>query len=118
MTPVNFKFKIMGKTWTMRLLKRKSYVKKNGTGSVGITHLHKRRIDLRPKGMDLETIVHELVHAYLSEMCTGSSDLDASQLEEIFSELMAKRGRELLDLADKLYDQTERLTTVAKRVRK
>lgn len=104
-------FQILGKTWVLRILKRKKYVKKNGQGSVGITHLHKRRIDLHPDGRDLETIIHELLHAYLTELCTGSTDLEDDQLEEVFAELLAKRGREMLDLADDLYAQITALTT-------
>lgn len=104
-------FKILGKAWTLRILKRKKYRKKNGPGSVAITHLNKRRIELGPEGMDLETVIHELVHAYLTELCTGSTDLDDEQLEEIFAELMAKRGREMLNLADELYKQVNNLTT-------
>lgn len=105
------KFQILGKEWTLRILKRKAYIKKNGQNSVGITHLQKRRIDLHPKGRDLETIVHELLHAYLTELCTGSTDLEDDQLEEVFAELLAKRGREMLDLADSLYEQVTNLTT-------
>lgn len=95
-------FHILGKPWTLRLLKKKKYRKHNGTDSVAITEVNKRRIDLGPEGMDLETFVHELVHAYLGEMCTHSADFDSDALEEIYAELMAKRGRELLDLAERL----------------
>jgi hypothetical protein len=85
-------------------MKRKKYVDKNGNDSVAITTFHKRRIDLSPYGRDLETIVHELVHAYLHELCLHSTnEMTADDVEEVFCELMAKRGRELLDLADSLY---------------
>lgn len=104
-------FKIMGKDWVLRLLKRKEYDKRHGRGSVGITHMHKRRIDLQPQGMDLETIIHELTHAYMVEICTGSVDLDDEQIEEVFAELFAKRGREMLDLADKLHNTVRELTS-------
>ncbi len=104
-------FEILGKKWLLRVLKKKKYKDKNGADSVAITHINKRRIDLGPSGMDLETIIHELVHAYLTELCTKSTELDDEQLEEIFAELMAKRGREMLDLADKLYKIVSELTS-------
>lgn len=103
-------FTILGKVWTMRILKRKKYNRKNGLDSVAITHINKRRIDLGPGGDDLETIIHELVHAYLTEICTKSALLDDEQLEEIFAELMSKRGREMLDLADDLFAKVKDLT--------
>ncbi len=96
------KFEILGKKWTIRLLKKKKYKAKNGSDSVAITSVNGRRIDLGPKGRDIETITHELFHAYLGECCTHSADLDDDSMEEICAELMAKRGQELLDLADEL----------------
>lgn len=107
-------FDILGKKWQVRVLKRKKYMKKNGRDSVAITDIDKRRIDISPYGMNLETVVHELLHAYLGEMCTRSADFDDDALEEIFAEFMAKRGRELLDVADTIYDKI--LTLVSDKV--
>lgn len=98
-------FQILSKDWTLRVLKKKKYKKKNGSDSVAVTYVNKRRVDIGPDGQDLETIVHELVHAYLAELCTHSADLTTDALEEIFAELMAKRGHELLTLASELHRQ-------------
>lgn len=100
-------FEILGKPWELRLLKKKKYLKSNGSDSVAITDVNKRRIDIGPNGRDKETIIHELVHAYLGEMCTHSADLDSDSSEEIFCELMAKRGDELLRLADSLLNEVQ-----------
>jgi len=92
---------IMGKEWTVRVLSDKYFKKKNGGGAAAVTKVHKRRIELRPKFLDRETIVHELVHAYLYELCIHSTnDMSLADLEEVFAELMAKRGTELLEKAD------------------
>jgi hypothetical protein len=108
MQPTQYRFKILGKSWVLRLMKRKRYAKKNGNDSVAITKTHKRRIDLGPNGRDLETLIHELVHAYLSEMCIGTTyEITLNDMEEVFAELMAKRGRELLNLADSLYQRIQ-----------
>lgn len=96
-------FEILGKKWTLRTLKRRKYMSKNGADSVAITECYKRRIDLSPFGQDLETIIHELVHAYLWELCSGTAELTTDAQEEIFCELMAKRGQELLTLAGELF---------------
>lgn len=100
-------FTILGKSWTLRLLKKRRYKRKYGADSVAITDTNKRYVDLGPLGRDRETIIHELVHAYLAEICTHSADLDNDNLEEIFAELMAKRGLELLRLADRLIRRIE-----------
>lgn len=94
---------VLGKPWTLRVLSEKYFKKKNGNGAAAVTKVHKRRIELRPKFLDHETIVHELVHAYLYEMCLHSAnEMSLNDLEEFFAELMAKRGRELLDKADRI----------------
>lgn len=100
-----FTFKVLSKNWTIRLLDKTRYAKKHGTDSLAITHVQKRRIDLSPKGRDLDTITHELVHAYLSELCVHSCDLDDENLEEIFAELLSRRGQEMLNLAKRLRDK-------------
>jgi hypothetical protein len=105
---ITIKFEILNKEWVLRVLKRKKYNRTNGNDSVAITDGWKRRIDIAPNGVDYETLVHELVHAYLVEMCVKTTnEITVSDLEEVYAELMAKRGRELLDLADKLMVQIE-----------
>lgn len=92
---------ILGKGWTLRILSEKYFKKKNGNAAAAVTKVHRRRIELRPKFLDHETVVHELVHAYLYELCIHSTDeMSLNDMEEVFAELMAKRGRELLDKAD------------------
>lgn len=103
------KISILSKKWTVRIMSKKRYKRCNGKDSVAIANIHKRRIDLSPKGRDKETIVHELVHAYLAEMCTHSCDLDNDNLEEIFAELMARRGEEILKLSHTLLLRVSRL---------
>jgi len=98
---LQLEFFILGKEWTLRVLSEKYFKKKNGNAAAAVTKVHKRRIELRPKFLDRETIVHELFHAYLSEMCLHSTnELTVADMEEICAELMAKRGIELLAKAD------------------
>ena len=95
----SIKIAIMNKPWTVRLMKNGKYAKKNGDDSLAMTILKKRRIDISREGNTYETIGHELCHAYIYELCIHSAELDTDALEEIFCELMSKRGDELLKLA-------------------
>lgn len=104
-----FKFQVLGKSWTLRLMKRKKYAKKNGKDSLAITYIHKRRIDLSPKGRDLETIVHEITHAFFTELCTSSAELTRDALEEIFCEIMSKHGATILETGAALHRAIEAL---------
>lgn len=101
-------FDVMGKKWTLRVMSADKYSKNNGTDSDGITFSDKRRIDLRsPDGLEVETIRHELVHAYLAETCTGSADLDRYDFEEVAAEMFAQRGPEIIKQADKIREEIE-----------
>jgi len=104
------KFEILGKKWILKVLKPKKYVKKHGYDSVAVTLGWERKIFVHGEGIDKETLVHELVHAFLHELCFKSTNsITAEDLEEIFAELMAKYGRELLDLADSLLVMIEQI---------
>ena len=88
------------------MLPSKKYTKKHGYDSLAMTISYKRRIDFHAEGVDKETLVHELTHAWLYEMCYKSTNnIDVEDLEEIFAELMSKWGRELLDLADAIKEE-------------
>lgn len=102
------KFKILGRKWELRVMKRKQYKHKHGSDSLAVTLVHKRRIDLSPKGMDRATVCHELTHAYISEMCLHSSDLEHAAFEEFFCELLSKRGKEILRLGDWLHKEANK----------
>jgi len=97
------RFKVLGKSWRLRVLPGPKYRKKHGLDSVAITRMHKRTVDLSPLGVDLETISHELVHVYMHEMCITSMEISLSDQEEFFAELLSRRGYELLDLAKHLH---------------
>lgn len=105
---IRIRFHILAKPWDIRLLSKKEYRAKNGKGSLALTRVHKRRIDVSAQGFDFETVVHELVHAYLSELCTFSADFDVNALEEIFAEMLAKRGHEILSLGQVLLERLQK----------
>jgi hypothetical protein len=96
-------FKVMGKKWTLKAMSKRDYREKYGKDSVAITDVNKRIIALSPKGTDLETILHEVWHAYQGEICIHSADLDEDSVEEIQAELFSKRGAEMQKLGAKLY---------------
>jgi len=97
------KFEILGKKWSLKVFSPQKYTKKHGYDSLAVTIMWKRKIAVHGEGVDKETIIHELVHAYMHEFCLKSTnDISAEDLEEIFCEMMAKWGREILDMADSL----------------
>ena len=99
---IKLQFKVLGKDWTLRALKKKKFKEKHGN-HVAVTHPIKRYIDLTPKGINKHTITHELVHAHLTEMGIDATDISVEDLEEVFCELMAKHGEDLLKTAEDLF---------------
>lgn len=100
---IKLKFKLLGKTWKIRVLSKKKFKKKYGKNDMAVTWSD-RIMDFSPRGCDIETIRHELVHAYNKEMCIGSVEqMTSSDMEEWIAELIGRRGPELLNLADKIY---------------
>lgn len=101
LTPI--KFKILGRTWKVKVwIDQKKFEKK--LGDVHAVTWSNRIIELGPTGCDIETIRHELVHAYQKEMCIGStSEMTNDDMEEFIAELIGRRGPELLQKADELY---------------
>ena len=95
------KFPVLGKEWTLRVLEKKKYKKKRGNDSVGITIMVDRKIDIPSNGINIETVEHELLHAYRYELCvTSMNKIKADDWEEFYAEFTSKYGRELHALAD------------------
>ena len=100
---MKFNLIVVGSRWTIRVLPRKKYNRKQGKDSLAMTVFHKRRVDLSPSGCTQEVIIHELVHCYLYECCLYDRDeMDVHTLEETFCELMAKFGLRILRQAREL----------------
>ncbi len=88
---------ILGHKWKARLLKGKwPYHEQD----LAIALPDKKEIHFR--SMSYETVVHELTHAYVEEICIGAVKLGSDQLEEIMCELFAKHGSVILKQAKEL----------------
>ena len=107
---MKIKFKILDKKWRIKLYPSKKYVKKHGYDSLAVTIAYKRKIDVHADGFNTETIYHELIHAYLHEMCLSSTnEITKDDLEEIYSELFAKRGEEIIVLCANLMKSIKKI---------
>lgn len=103
------KFQVLGKPWMLRVLKRRKFAITHGLGAVAATYVNRRVIDLGPDGLDIETIRHELVHAFFGELCLNSATLDRDAFEEITAEFVSKRAPELLKIADEILKQLHKI---------
>lgn len=106
---LTLKFKLLNRTWCLKLYTKKQYRKKIGKDSVAVCKGWKRTICLSPAGFRMETLYHELWHAYLSEF-TGGLALGIEDLEEVMCEVLAKRGQEFITLGRNLRREIRRQT--------
>jgi len=97
------KIKIIGKRWTVQFLSEKKFNKEYGDDCSGITIPDDKLIAFPLKKLNLETIIHELTHGYLDELCWGNAVcLKRWQQEEMICELLGKHGQTILEQAHKI----------------
>lgn len=96
-------FEILGRKWKISVCSEQEYSVEDAPDTVACTNIDTRCIKiLEQQNVIFTTIIHELVHAYLAELCIRSTDLDNDNLEEIFAELFANRGEEMIKTGKKL----------------
>ena len=93
---------ILGKRWKVTCFNDNTYKKRLGDGSHAITILEDRKIYIRRSSLNKETIIHELVHGYLHELSYIELDLDDSQIEEFYCELIGKHGESMIRDSNKI----------------
>jgi len=111
MKSLKIRFKILGKVWILKLLPKKKFNDKYSARFLAVTEVDKRRIIAKLSGIDKETLVHELVHAYIGELCIHSMTLDHDNFEEFMAELVSKRGKEILVLGKHLSTKAQKLVS-------
>lgn len=66
-------------------------------GCHAITVMDDRKIHVRRSSLNKVTILHELTHAYESELSLIELSLDEDQLSEWYAELLGKYGETMID---------------------
>lgn len=93
---------ILGKKWTVYWLTQEEYTSQLDSTSVGTADTATRTIKFLCAEADIETVRHELTHAYTHEMSLTVLDLTASQVEEFYCELVGKYGKDIVTKASRI----------------
>jgi hypothetical protein len=101
--------KVLGHEWIIYFLSAKEFRRKYGGNTLGVAECDERQITLLSRGLKLETLVHELHHAYVGELCVDVADLSGDQMEEVCADLMARYGARLLKQADDILAKYQKL---------
>ena len=108
---------VLDKTWIVYYCSKRYFDKKHKeefdgsqpSGTLAFMVADDKRVFFRANKLSRETIIHELVHCYLWELCLWSlrhkeSEAPIEEVEEAFCDMMAKYGKTLLGQADKIID--------------
>jgi hypothetical protein len=102
--------KVLGHDWIVYFLPAKEFKRRFGGDCLGVAECDDRKISiLANRNFKLETLVHELHHAYLGEMCVDVANLSGDQMEEVCSDLIARYGARLLKQADDILLRYQKL---------
>lgn len=90
------KIKILNRVWKCRVYSLKTYQKHCGSDSVALCDLSAKSLTFLKPTLNLEAVIHELVHAYTAELAFVELDLDDDQVEEFHCELFARHGERII----------------------
>ncbi len=96
------KIKIQGHTWTCHVIDDETFTKQYTDQLLAFTMIDTKQIMFRLSNT-IETITHEIIHCHFSYTHTSSTKLKQHQVEEIFCDLFASRGEEILKQSKLVY---------------
>lgn len=96
---------ILGKSWRVKVVSPKTYMKNHGDDSDAITDLNKRVIDFRNDEFNIEVIRHEIFHAFLEESMVSRASLTPEQVEEIAAEIVGRYAEEICNLGNEILNK-------------
>lgn len=91
--------------WTIKVLDEDRFIKLYGDGLEAVTLPEYKVIYLNEEEVTLNTIRHELFHAYYSNLCVSAACLSDRQTEEVAAELFCKHGDTILKQSKYIYAQ-------------
>jgi hypothetical protein len=94
--------KIRGQDWKVRLVTSEKFAKTVDDKAAAVTIMARKEIVFNNEDLDLNTVIHELVHAYYHAGCTLSADLTPDQTEELMCELFGEFGAEIIRVSRRL----------------
>lgn len=104
------KLNIRGRKWTIKVLPSKEFIKTHGKSTGAITRFKFRDIIFDKTELTIQTIIHELIHAYMSESHLQSATrLKVIDYEEIVCETLSEYIYEILRQAEYINSKFNRL---------
>lgn len=80
---------ILDRTWKAEVLDPDDFHDRFEADEAACALLDTREIYFASDELNLATVIHELVHAYVAGLCLNSASISTHQLEEIMADLFA-----------------------------
>lgn len=93
---------IMGRTWTAILFDDDEFESQHQHGD-GITIPKSRQIHFRQSALDIETVRHELFHAYCDGLFLSSARIRQDDFEEIIAEMLGEYLEQMSEKSRAIY---------------
>ena len=96
---------IMGQDWYVTCIEESEYknIYAEDMEAEAFTDPSLNTITINDTYLTVETVTHELVHAYVSACCIAHPAIEKDSFEEIMCDLFGKYGRDIVKQADAIY---------------
>lgn len=94
---------IMEKKWRISRYSKSYFRRKVGAGTAGLCSFPDRQIYLSAEFFDIETVLHEVMHAYMFECHSSGTQLTTEQVEELACEIVGERVTDVIYTAVSIY---------------
>lgn len=85
-------------------MSHEEYRSAHGKDSMAICLKHHRKIVLTEKYVDIHTIRHELVHAYVASCCVESMHIKGDDMEELLCEVLSYHLEDIGKYSRKIFN--------------
>ena len=99
------KINILGHDWKVYLHEEDTFCRIYGDSDAAFVLPQEREVHFNEAEFTLKAVKHELTHCYFTLLCVEAAQLDLSQQEEVFCEMVAEHGDKLLRLARNLFKE-------------
>lgn len=99
------KLDVKGHEWTVAILPKWRFERRFGASNLAFCDTEKRTLFFSKPSLTEEVLLHEMVHAYLSESCVDSAELTQKQTEEVAADLFSKYGARMIAQARELLSE-------------
>lgn len=100
------KVKINGTTWLMKLFSPDEMIeiRDDGGSYAGLCSGAEKIIYFDKEDLEYSTVLHELFHAYASDLHLGdTNDIELEDIEEIFASMFTDKAEKIIRQARRIY---------------